>query len=193
MKLINLEQGGELWLASRKETFNASECGMLFQCSPFGVKQAEQQDQLSRQKYQGEETHMNQYMQEGIEAEPIIREYVESILGETLEPMVGCMDTDERFRASFDGVSMDGKTILECKYSTNTYDKVEKKGVPPKHYYLQIQHQLMVSEAERCVFAVMHKVTKQVSITNVYPNLTIMEEIKQKWIEFEQKYRNESA
>lgn len=186
MKVINLEQGRDLWLESRKNTFNASECGALFGCSPFFPKN---QDDLAQVKYGGRTVYQNKAMTAGLEAEPIIRAYAEELSGEPLEPMVGCLDDDERFRASFDGITFDGKRILEAKNSKGTYDYIVKHNKAPEHYYLQVQHQLLVSGANWCLFVVRNPESGLMIPLVIEPNVEIQNEIYVKWIEFETKYK----
>lgn len=186
MKVINLEQGSEAWLDSRLSTFNASECGALFGCSPFFPKN---QDDLAQVKYGGRKVYQNKAMTAGLEAEPIIRAYAEELIKEPLEPLVGCMDSDERFRASFDGITFDGKKIFEAKNSKGTYDYIVKHNKAPEHYYLQVQHQLLVSGANWCLFVARNPESGLMIPLVIEPNTDIQNEIYTKWIEFETKYK----
>lgn len=186
MKVINLEQGSEAWLDSRLNTFNASECGALFGCSPFFPKN---QDDLAQVKYGGRKVYQNKTMTAGLEAEPIIRAYAEELSGETLEPMVGCLDNDERFRASFDGITFDGIKIFEAKNSKGTYEYIVKHNKAPEHYYLQVQHQLLVSGANWCLFVARNPESGLMIPLVIEPNTDIQNEIYTKWIEFETKYK----
>ena len=187
MKVINLEQGSEAWLDSRLNTFNASECGALFGCSPFFPKN---QDDLAQVKYGGRKVYQNKAMTAGLEAEPIIRAYAEELIKEPLEPLVGCLDSDERFRASFDGITFGGRIIFEAKNSKATYDYMSKNDYNiPFHYYLQVQHQLLVSGAELCLFYARHTEHEGILSKVIYPDVNIQNEIITKWIEFETKYK----
>lgn len=186
MKVINLEQGSEAWLTSRLNTFNASECGALFGCSPFFPKN---QDDLAQVKYGGRQVYQNKAMTAGLEAEPLIRAYAEELSGEPLHAMVGCLEEDERFRASFDGITFDDKKILEAKNSKGTYEYVTKHNKAPEHYYLQVQHQLLVSGANWCLFVVRNPESGLMIPLVIEPDIDIQNEIYVKWIEFETKYK----
>lgn len=192
MRIINLEQGTPEWEASRRETFNASECGLLFECSPFHRKE-NQQDILALIKYHGLKEYQNKAMIAGLEFEPVIREYVEKLIGEPLEPLVGCYDEDERFRASFDGITFDGLKILEVKNSKNTYEHVTQYGEPPRHYLLQVQQQLLVSGAVDCLFAVRNPETGEIVTVSIAPDKEMQKEIIERWLAFEKKYKNAPA
>src|SRR5216683_4834839 len=51
-------------------------------------------------------------------------------------------------RASLDGLSFDGSTVLEIKCPMNVRDQtVAQQGSVPPQYYAQLQHQLEVSRA----------------------------------------------
>lgn len=186
MKIINIPQLSPEWHESRKNTFNASECGLLFGCDPWTRKNSQQV--LAQKKYHGATSFTNNAMREGTLKEPEIREKAELMFGMTFQPCVGAMDADERFRASFDGITLDGDVILEIKYSTDTFNKLIK-GEIPKHYMLQVQHQLMVSGAEYCIFVAMNKETETIFHRNVYPDVDMQNEIIAKWIEFETTYK----
>ena len=179
------EQGSEEWLSARKSTFNASECGALFECSPFTPKN---QLELAHLKYGDLTIYTNKAMRDGNEAEPIIRERVEKLYNIVLEPLVACMDKDIRFRASFDGITIDEDIICEIKNSKDTYGKC-KDGEVPKHYFLQIQHQFLVSGAKECIFAVRNPEDDELFTTIVKPDEKVMKEIHQKWLEFEDTYK----
>jgi len=180
------EQGSAGWLSARKATFNASECGALFECSPFTPKN---QLELAHLKYGELTIYENQAMRDGTDAEPVIRERVEKLYNIVLEPLVACMDSDIRFRASFDGITLDEDIICEIKNSKHTYDKC-KEGNIPKHYYLQMQHQFLISGAKECIFAVRNPEDDDVFTTIVKPDNKVMEEIHLKWLEFENTYKD---
>ena len=128
MKIINIPQLSPEWHESRKNTFNASECGLLFGCDPWTRKNSQQV--LAQKKYHGATSFTNNAMREGTLKEPEIREKAELMFGMTFQPCVGAMDADERFRASFDGITLDGDVILEIKYSTDTFNKLIKSFYP---------------------------------------------------------------
>jgi len=186
MKVLNIKQGSPEWLQSRRESFNASETPALFECSPFVPRNPLE---LAHIKYGDLEVFQNEAMRAGNENEQWIREYVEKETGETFSPLVGVWDEDERFRASFDGINFDGDTVLEIKYSRHTHEAL-RRGEIPRHYMIQMQHQLLVSGAERAIFAVAHPDTKEVIIRDdITPQRQMMDEIVSRWIEFEKEYK----
>src|SRR5262249_25417478 len=57
-------------------------------------------------------------------------------------------DQLEWMRASLDGLSFDGSTVLEIKCPMNVRDQTAaKQGSVPPQYYAQLQHELEVSRA----------------------------------------------
>ncbi len=65
-----------------------------------------------------------------------------------MEPLCLVHDKLEWMRASLDGFSFDGSTVLEIKCPLNLRDhNAAQQGRVPSHYYGQLQHQLEVSGA----------------------------------------------
>ena len=187
MLQLDLEQGSDEWLESRMLSFNASECGSLFGCSPYDPQTPLK---LAEIKYAGRTIFVNDAMRRGNEQEPFIREHIEQKYEINLYPIVGCLEEDNRFRASFDGITEDGNTICEIKNSDKTYLYTQKHLKPPKNYELQIQHQLLVSGANVCIFAVRNNTSGEIIDVMVYPDNEIQEEIKLRWIEFEEFFKD---
>jgi len=66
-----------------------------------------------------------------------------------MEPLCLVHQKLEWMRASLDGLSFDGSTVLEIKCPLNLRDRnAAQQGRVPSHYYGQLQHQLEVSGAE---------------------------------------------
>lgn len=185
MKILNLKQGTQEWLESRKNSFNASETPALFGVNPFTPKNPLE---LAHLKYGYLEIFQNKAMKNGHDNELWIRSYVLNKTGIIFVPLVGAWEEDERFRASFDGISFELDVVLEIKYSKHTFNKV-KNGEIPKNYYIQVQHQLMVSGAEKALFAVANPESKEVIIKEIKPDKTLFKEIKERWECFEKEYK----
>lgn len=98
-------------------------------------------------------------------------------------------DEDERFSASLDGISKDGDTILECKFSQSETEYIRENNKPSKKYYLQVQHQLMVSGAKICMFIAMDE-TGDYEFCYVYPDKKVFKEIVKAWEKFINDYKN---
>jgi YqaJ-like viral recombinase domain len=69
-------------------------------------------------------------------------------LAVVVEPPCLVHDQLEWMRASLDGLSFDGPTVLEIKCPMNVRDQASaKRGSVPPQYYAQLQHQVEVSRA----------------------------------------------
>src|SRR5262249_34834028 len=85
----------------------------------------------------------------GCELERSARRAYERRTGIQMEPLCLVHDEREWMRASLDGLSFDGSTLLEIKCPLSLRDRTAAaEGRVPSQYYAQLQHQLAVSGAE---------------------------------------------
>ena len=85
----------------------------------------------------------------GRELERRARQVYEREVGIQMEPLCLVHDQLEWMRASLDGLSFDGSTVLEIKCPMNVRDQTAaQQGSVPPQYYAQLQHELEVSGAE---------------------------------------------
>lgn len=150
--LRQLEQGSPEWHAFRAVHRQASETPALMGCSPWFPKTPVQ---LARVKRGLDVIEDNPAMKHGRDNEQKAREWCERNLGEAMSP---CVVVDGEYAASLDGLTFDRETILEVKAppngrSSHLYQETQAGRIPP-NYMWQMQHQLMVSGAHRCLFAV---------------------------------------
>jgi putative phage-type endonuclease len=90
-------------------------------------------------------------MRRGLALEAAAREAFEARTGLLVEP--GTREHPEYafLRASLDGITLDGREIVELKApGRERFDALRTTGTVPTHYYWQIQQQLAVSGAARC-------------------------------------------
>src|SRR5258708_35346015 len=84
----------------------------------------------------------------GRQLERLARRVYEQEVGIQMEPLCLVHDQLEWMRASLDGLSFDGLTVLEIKCPMNVRDQsTAQQGSVPPHYYAQLQHELEVSRA----------------------------------------------
>src|ERR1035437_111361 len=77
--------------------------------------------------------------------------------GIQVEPLCLVHEEFEWMRASLDGLSFDGSTLVEIKCPLNLRDRASaEEGRIPSHYHAQLQHQLEVSGAERAHYWSFH-------------------------------------
>ncbi|MCJ8005728.1 YqaJ viral recombinase family protein [Staphylococcus aureus] len=152
MRTVNLIQGTPEWHAHRASHFNASDAPAMMGCSPYKTR-----GQLLREFATGATIEHDaatlQRFADGHRFEDLARPLAEQIIGEELWPCVG---VDGKFSASFDGL-----TLLEDKaFEHKSLNDDLRLAMPvdggdaclPLHYQVQMEHQAMVSGAERVLF-----------------------------------------
>ena len=154
MKLIDMDQNTGAWLDWRQGGLGGSDAPIIMGVSPFKKYQL-----LWAEKMGQEPEPINEFQaaifQRGHDLEPDARDLVNEALGEFFVPMCGEHEEYPWMLTSFDGMSEDGDTILEIKCPGETgFLEVQESEQVPEHYWPQVQHQLAVSGASRCIFAV---------------------------------------
>lgn len=177
-KIIKLIQGTEEWHQHRALYRNASEAAAMLGLSPWMS-----QYQLWEVKTGRRRQEATYPMLRGIELEPAARTAYENYTGIIMQPVVM---VNGEYSASLDGMSLPGDTILEVKCPMKGKDsetwKLAESGQVEHHYQLQIQQQLMVSEAKKCHFWVFNG--KKGVMVEVRPNPTDVTILKAGWDTF---------
>ena len=128
-------------------------------------------------------TKVTAAMQHGTDMEPVARAAYEAQTGEVMQPLVL---QDGPYSASLDGMDLDGRLILEVKCPYRGQDSALWKdalaGRVPEHYQLQVQHQLLVSGAQRAHFWVFDG--NQGLLIPIERDEGVMERIRQGWEAF---------
>ena len=148
MKIINVEQGTPEWLAWRKTVITATDCPALLGSSPWSTAYQCWQRKLGLL----EEQPANSSMERGRLLEPIAREAFIETYGIEMQPAVVESSTWEYMGASLDGLSPCETYILEIKCGGYKQHAMAKDGVIPQHYQDQIQHQLLVTGAQKAFY-----------------------------------------
>jgi putative phage-type endonuclease len=178
---LNLEQGSQEWLDARKDHFCASEAPAVMSVNPYFPRNP---TDLAKQKLGYVNKFVSQAMKEGHRLEPIIRQQVEDQTEIGFMPAVMVKD---KYLASLDGINFDGDIILEIKapQSKNAMVKwaMEGRVILPHQY--QIQHQLMVSGADKCIYAVRNPEDGQIITCDVFPDQILQKKLKQAWADFQ--------
>ena len=162
MKTVNLIQGSPDWHAHRAAHWNASDTPVMLGISPHASRL-----ELLHAMHTGVGREFSAYVQKildnGHRFEALARPLAEQIVGEDLYPCVG---VDGRFSASFDGITLDDDIVFEHKTPNNEIRAAfgaplmaerDGNGVRlnvqlPEHLRAQMEHQLMVSGAQRVLF-----------------------------------------
>jgi putative phage-type endonuclease len=141
--IVQLVQGSEEWLEHRRAHRNASETAIVLGLSPWTTPY-----QLWRQKLGLCAPEVNQAMLRGTQLEPAARAAYEALTGQVMQPLV-LVDGD--YSASLDGLTLAGDRVLEIKCPFKGRDstlwKSVSEGQLPEYYVIQVQHQLMVTQA----------------------------------------------
>jgi putative phage-type endonuclease len=162
MKTQNLLQGSPQWLAYRAQHFNASDAPAMMGASAYKTR-----TQLLHEMHTGMTPDVDAATQrlfdDGHRFEALARPLAEQIIEADLYPVTG---SEGRLSASFDGLTMDDATIFEHKTLNSelraAFDMIDTIAPEyrtlvgaaelPLMYRIQMEQQLMVSGAERCLF-----------------------------------------
>ena len=150
--LENAPQGSAAWLAARSKHFCASEAAAALGLSKYTTR-----DELLRQKATGLTEEVSPAKQRifdaGHEAEALARPIAEGIAGTEFFPVVATREVDGLpLLASFDGIDLLDDLIWENKLLNQSLVQQVQAGDLEPHYWLQLEHQLLVSGASRALF-----------------------------------------
>ena len=150
MNIVQLTQGTPEWQAFRAAHFTASEAPAMLGISPYRSRA-----DLLREKCTGqtpaEDGETRKRFADGHRFEALARPLAETVIGEELYPVV-CHDDADRLAASLDGATMDETVIWEHKTLNDDFRACRDCGAPiPEHIRAQVEHQLLVSGADRCL------------------------------------------
>lgn len=152
MELHTLTQGSAEWHAHRAAHDNASDAPAMMGCSPYTTR-----SELLRQRATGISKDVDAATQrrfdDGHRFEALARPLAEEIIGEELYPVVGSLGT---LSASFDGLTLMQDVAFEHKSLNDELRAViidEACGaLLPLQYRVQMEQQLLVSGADKCLF-----------------------------------------
>lgn len=150
MKTLQVQQGSSEWAAERARRFTASEAPAMMGASKFQTRA-----ELLRQKATGIVPEVDAATQRRFDAghatEAAARALLEQYLGD-LFPVTAVHDTDDRLLASVDGITLDDSTLFEHKLWSESLAAQVNAGDLDAHYFWQLEHQLLVTGAERVIF-----------------------------------------
>jgi putative phage-type endonuclease len=151
MKKIELEQGSQDWLNWRRSGITATEAEII-----LGRNKETSPLMLYRQKkglLAVPDLSCIPAVRFGKENEPVIRSRWEDAKFDVATPCCAEWDANPVFRASFDGLNADGHPVeFKCPTPDGaTLQDVRANGTESaayKKYYVQVQHQLLVSDSD---------------------------------------------
>ncbi len=149
MITLNLVQGSQEWHEVRAKSFAASEAPAMMSVSKY-MKRSE----LLKQKATGVASEVTPAQQrifdKGHAAEASARPIAEKIIGDELFPATGQLE-ETSYLSSFDGITMMEDVIWEHKLINNDLRNATAETLG-EHYKIQMDQQLMVSGASKCLF-----------------------------------------
>lgn len=152
MKIVDLTQGTPEWHEHRANYFNASEAPMMLGVSPYKSR-----TELLKEKALGIEPEIDEATQarfdRGHQFEEMARPWAEELIGDDLYPVVMVEEVGHlKLSASADGLTMDGSTLFEHKTLNAKLKAYLSQKMIPDEYKPQLDHQLVVSGAEKVLF-----------------------------------------
>jgi putative phage-type endonuclease len=147
-KFIELEQGTPEWLAWRKTVITATDASILMGNNPWDTPYKVWQRKLGL----AEEKVSNDAMERGKRLEPEARAQFNERYGILMEPAIVESTEYEFLGASLDGMCPINNSLLEIKCGGAKLHAMAAQGEIPQYYRDQMQHQLIVTGAERCYY-----------------------------------------
>lgn len=173
-----MQQGTTEWLEFRRTGLGSSDMAAILGECPYRTPLS-----VYRSIVEGVYAKDNFAMARGREWEPVAREYANLQYECTFEPRVAHKIIDGvKFIASLDGDN--GNEILEIKVPGKATLELAEKGEIPKHYMIQIQHQLLVTERSCAIFAAFDPDKKETHYVQIAHDLVMQERIKKAGVAF---------
>lgn len=153
METLELKQGTQEWHAARAAHFCASDAP-----AALGVSKYKSRNQLLHEKKSGLVPDVDAGTQalfdRGHATEALARPIADKIAGDEFFPTVGTLNIEGLpLLASFDGITMFEDKIFEHKLRNEALaDFITSHDDLPETHWPQVEHQLLVSGAERCLF-----------------------------------------
>lgn len=145
---VDLGQGTSAWHAWRKQGIGASDAASIMGENPFKSLSAVLAEKLA----DAVENVDKPCVALGVALEPNARRDYCRSYGAVVEP--ACVQSIQHpwMRASLDGLSSDGQSVLEIKCGRAAYWTTAKMRKPPAYYVGQLQHILAVTGLPRIDF-----------------------------------------
>lgn len=178
MKIIELEQGSKEWLSWRRTVITATDASIILGNNPWDTPYTCWQRKLGIIQ----EKKSNAAMERGKELEPIARAQFVELYGLKMMPVVVESTEFDFLGASLDGICSNGKFLLEIKCGGAKLHNMASQGIIPQYYIDQMQHQLLVTGAEKA-FYYSYNGTEGITI-EVFPDPEYKEKFMPKAREF---------
>ena len=155
----------------------------------MGVSTKRKRDALIKERATGikEEQNADFIFEKGHRYEKLARVVAEEFIGDDLYPMTG---TEGKYSASFDGLTTDWSVAWEHKMLNDELRAPKTSSELPKMYRVQMEQQLRVSGAERCLLSATKWDGKTDELIDqvhfwYYPDDKLWQDIQDAWDQFE--------
>jgi putative phage-type endonuclease len=142
MRIVELEQSGPAWHEWRAAGIGGSDACVVAEDVQWTTPAELLQVKLGRRT-----VAENERMARGKRLEPVARRLYIELTGNLVRPCCVVHDHYPWLRASLDGLSEDGRLVLEIKCPSDYAHGKALRGYYPDYYKAQLQHQLMVTGA----------------------------------------------
>lgn len=155
----------------------------------LGVSKYTSRSDLMRLKHTGIEPDVSQAKQRlfdsGHQAEADARPIAEGIIGQDLFALVGTREINGLpLLASFDGLTMDESIVWETKLWNESLAQACAAGELDAHYWAQLEHQLIVSQADKALFTTSDGTTERTAKCWYTSVPERREQVLQGWAQF---------
>lgn len=149
MEQHDLIPGSEAWKQFRLDHFPASEAPVMLGISPYKTRSQLLHEMHTRIAPEVDDSLQRRF-EDGHRFEALARPLAEQIIGQRLFPVVA---SEGKLSASFDGLTMDDLICWEHKTANTVLLESLRNKIIPEQYHPQMEQQLMISGAERCLFS----------------------------------------
>lgn len=153
MSWIELDQRSPQWHQWRRKHITASNIAAICGHHPYKTPLAVYEEMVT-----GKEPFLNQAMQHGIDTEDEARQWAIFQSGIDFKPICATSEEIPWAAASIDGYCPLHNAILEIKCPSSRRVHLDSMaGTLPKYYVMQMQWQLFVTKATKCLFVSYYK------------------------------------
>jgi len=139
--IIDLTEQTPAWWEWRRAGVGSSDAATI-----LGLKLAKSAERLLQEKqHVGQPRRRTFAREQGVKVERAARKAYGVAVGEEVVP--ACIQSIARpwQRASLDGLSADGRRVVEIKCGCAAHQRARARNRPPPHHYAQLQHILAVT------------------------------------------------
>lgn len=187
-QLLDLQQGSPAWHSERAKRIGASEVAAAFQKSPYLT---ERELFLFKKGMVPEWFVQDEYIfNKGHKFEERMRGEWFALTGQEFKPTVRVNKKYPHLIASLDGEFED--TIFEAKLvGAAILEEIKELNRPPEHHWIQVQQQLLITKATKCIYFA-YSLEDEGVVIEVFPDKDFQRQLLKTSIQFARKLkRNE--